>query len=157
LLIVALGAAYAAIARSKRAEASIARTIWPWAGLGAGIVVFVPIVLYEAHLGWPMFRHRLVDTQTGAGVALSNFGALVGAQLVYVSPVLVVLAAIVARDLFRERSRDAASLLLFLTFVVPLVPLVALSIWSPVAEPHWIAPALLALPLHAARRASLLR
>ncbi len=37
---------------------------------------------------------------------------------------------------------------------MPLVPLVALSLWSPVAEPHWIAPALLALPLHAARRAA---
>jgi hypothetical protein len=157
LLIVSLGVTYAVLAQSKRPEASAARTIWPWAGLASGIVVLVPIALFESHQRWPMFKHRLVETQGGAGLALGNLGALLGGQLVYVSPVLVVVAVIVARDLVRERGRDAASMLLFLSFVVPLLPLVVLSIWSPVAEPHWIAPALLALPLHAARRASLLR
>ena len=130
------------------------RTIWPWAGLVAGLVVVAPIVLFEAKTGWPMLRHRFIDTQhdAGAGVVLRNLGALLGGQLAYLSPVFAVLAVIVARDLWRERSRDAISRLLFFAFAIPIVPLLAMCVWSPVAEPHWLAPAFLVLPLHAARR-----
>jgi hypothetical protein len=124
--------------------------VWPWVGLIAGVIVVVPIFLYEAESGWPMLRHRLSDTQHGAGLALRNALALVGGQLLYLSPVFAVFAAIVARDLFRARSQDPAARLLFLAFAVPLLPLTALCLWSPVAEPHWLAPALLALPIHAA-------
>jgi hypothetical protein len=170
LLLVALTATYAWVALSgvssegpsleespspplSLAQArSAVRTIWPWAGVAAGLVVLVPIVLYETKTGWPMVRHRFVETQTGAGVALRNVGALLGGQLVYLSPIFALFAILTARDLVRERSRDALSRLLFLAFAVPIVPLIALCLWSPVAEPHWIAPALLVLPLHAARR-----
>ena len=159
LLLAALVATYVSIALARtsseapllRARESV-RTIWPWAGVAAGLVVLVPIVLYETKMGWPMVRHRFVETQTGAGVALRNVGALLGGQLVYLSPIFALFAILTARDLVRERSRDAASRLLFFAFAVPIVPLVALCLWSPVAEPHWIAPALLVLPLHAARR-----
>jgi hypothetical protein len=159
LLLASLVATYLSVAFSSapdlrdddRARRAV-RTIWPWAGIAAGIVVVMPIVLYEAKTGWPMLRHRLVDTQHGAGIALRNLGALLGGQLVYLSPVIAFLVYRVARDLVRERSRDAVSRLLFLAFVVPLIPLVLFCLWSPVAEPHWIAPALLALPLHVARR-----
>jgi hypothetical protein len=52
----------------------------------------------------------------------------------------------------RRRNDDAVSRVLFFSFAVPLFPLVLLCLWSRVAEPHWIAPPLLALPIHAARR-----
>lgn len=140
-------------ARDNSGERAAIRTIWPWAGVAAGLVVVYPIVVYEAKTGWPMLRHRFVDTQTGAGVALKNIGALLGGQLLYVSPIFVLLAFLAARDLYRERKRDEVSRLLFLAFAVPFVPLLFLCLWSPVAEPHWIAPALLVLPIHVARRA----
>lgn len=155
LLVGALVATYLSVAfanADERARSSV-RTIWPWAGLTAGLVVIAPIALYESKTGWPMLHHRLVATQGSAGVALRNLGALVGGQLGYLSPIFAVLAVLAAVDLVRERSRDAVSRLLFFSFAVPIVPLVALCLWSPVAEPHWIAPALLALPLHVARRA----
>lgn len=151
LLLLALGATYAWIARSDLDERRAARTAWPWAGLASGLVVLVPIAAYEAQQGHPMLRHRLVDSQHGAGVALGNVLSLIGGQLVYLSPIVAWLAVVVAIDLVRDRRRDAGSRLLFACFAVPLPPLVLLCIWSPVAEPHWIAPALLALPLHAAR------
>jgi hypothetical protein len=162
LLVAALGATYLTVARAKvpdgdtarawtRARAAV-RTLWPWAGIVAGLVTLIPIVFYEAKTGWPMLRHRFVDTQTGAGVALKNVAALVGGQLLYLSPVFALLAVLAARDLFRRRKHDPISRLLFFAFAVPLLPLVVLCVWSPVAEPHWIAPALLVLPIHAARR-----
>lgn len=153
LLVVALAVAYALVARTEHEEARSVRSIWPWAGLVAGLVVVVPVVAYEAQSGFPMLRHRLVDSQQGAGFGrlLGNAGSLLGGQLLYLSPLLAWLAVVLARSLVRARRDDAFSLLLFACFAVPLVPLVLLCLWSPVAEPHWIAPALLALPLHAAR------
>jgi hypothetical protein len=154
LLMAALFAIYVERALRRDGEGScFAGSIWPWAGLAAGAIVLIPTLLYEARLGFPMSRHRLVDTQHGAGLALSNLGALVAGQLAYLSPVVAWIAFVVGRDLVRRRNDDVASSVLFWTFALPLVPLVVLCVWSPVAEPHWIAPALLALPIHAARRA----
>ncbi|MBS2020429.1 MAG: glycosyltransferase family 39 protein [Deltaproteobacteria bacterium] len=153
LLVVALIATYlsAARARSGGAGGSSVRTVWPIAGLLAGAIVVVPILAYEAKTGWPMLRHRFVDTQTGSGIALTNLGALFLGQLAYVSPVLAWAAVLAARALLRDRGRDAVAKLFFFAFVIPFVPLVLLCVWSPVAEPHWIAPALLVLPVAAAR------
>jgi hypothetical protein len=150
LLVAALASAYLAIGRSRTPSAAVVRTPWPWAGIAVGLVTIVPIVLYEARSGMPMLRHRFVDTQTGAGLAAANVGALVGGQLVYLSPVLAWTAAALGRYLVRARNDDATTLLLFWCFALPIAPLVLLCLWSRVAEPHWIAPALLALPLYGA-------
>jgi hypothetical protein len=128
------------------------KTPWPWAGAAISVVPLVPIVQFESAHRWAMLRHRFVDTQHAAGVSFRNLGALLGGQLLYVSPVILVIAFIVARDLYRQRKEDDISRLLFWTFALPLPPLVLLCLWSRVAEPHWIAPPLLALPIHAARR-----
>jgi hypothetical protein len=146
-LFAALVVAYAS--RHARAHA---KTIWPWAGILAGLVAVVPIVLYEARTGEPMLRHRLVDTQGAAGISFRNAGAVLLGQLAYLSPLVVIVAVIVVRDLFRARKDDAVSALLFTAFLLPMAVLLPLSLWSRVAEPHWIAPALLALPIHFARR-----
>ncbi len=146
LLVVALVVTYA----SPRARPH-ARTLWPWAGLAAGLVVTVPIVLYEAQAGWPMLHHRLIDTQAGAGVSLRNAGAIVLGQLGYLSPLYVVAAVLVGKDLARARNDDAVSALLFHSLALPLAALVVLALWSRIAEPHWLAPPLLALPVHYAR------
>ena len=148
LLAVALAVAYGATARGKGEDAKVARSIWPWAGLGAGLVVVVPVAIYEVELGFPMLTHRLFRSQTG--VPFSNALAALGGQLVYVSPILCWLAWLAARDLVKNRSHDVRTRILFFAFAIPFVPLVLLSALSPVSEPHWLAPALLALPLHAA-------
>lgn len=152
LLMIALFVVYL----TSRKESAAARTIWPWAGLGAGLTAFAPVVFYEARLGFPMLHHRLIATQQSSSSRLtqlaSNLGTLLGGQLLYVSPILVWLGFVVARDLFRRRHDDVATRVLFWSFALPFVPLLILCIWSPVAEPHWIAPPLLSLPIHAARR-----
>jgi hypothetical protein len=138
-----------AIAYASRPARAHARTIWPWAGLAAGALAILPIVGWELDRGWPMIRHRLVETQSGAGLSLRNLGAVVGGQLLYVSPLLAIALVAVARHLWRERARDATRVLLFSTFAAPLAILLPLVLWSRVAEPHWLAPPLLALLLHA--------
>ncbi len=146
-LVLALVLTYA-----SRAARAHARTPWPWAGLALGGLVVFPIVAYEARTGWPMVHHRLVATQADAGLSLRNFAGLVLGQLVYLSPVVAVLAARVAWDLWKARREGPVATLLAHALAVPLVLLVPLCLWSKVAEPHWIAPALLALPLWYATR-----
>jgi hypothetical protein len=156
-LLVALAATYA----SRAVRGAHGRTPWPWAGLAAGLLANEPVLAWEARHGWPMLRHRLVDTQATAGLSLQNLGQVIGGQLIYVSPVLLVTAFITAREVLRSRARavprsptgegpSRTRTLLFYAFVVPLAVLLPLSLWSRIAEPHWLAPALVPLPFHAA-------
>ncbi len=123
-----------------------ARTLAPWAGLAAGAVVVVPVVLFEARAGWPMLVHRLVDTQQGSGPSLRNVGVLAGGQLLYLSPVVAILAAVGAHAAWSRRGADEpVARLLWWVFAIPFAVLVPLCLWSRAAEPHWMAPAWLAL------------
>ncbi len=145
LLFAGIAVAYALPGARRHA-----RTLAPWAGLAAGVVVLAPVVGFEARLGWPMIHHRLVDSQPGAGLSLRNVAALVGGQFAYLSPLVAVLAARAAGDAWRGRS-DAVGGLLLACSAGPLAVLTLLCLWSRVAEPHWIAPGLIALVPVAAR------
>jgi len=146
-LLVALAVTYA-----SRPARGHAKTIWPWAGLVAGALVFAPIAMFEARSGWPMLRHRLVDTPD-PGFSLRNAGVLLGGQLLYLTPIYAAAGVFVARDLVRARDEDdPVTRLLLAAFVVPLALLAPLALWSHVAEPHWLAPPMLALLFHFARR-----
>lgn len=126
------------------------RTVAPWAGVLVFGLVVSPVVLEEIERGFPMLRHRLVDTPHG-GFSLRNVGALFGGQLLYLTPPIAICAVLLFRDLWKHRSDDAGSRLLFWT-TVSCLPLFVLALFSKVAEPHWVTPAFLALPLHWARR-----
>ncbi|MEO7112467.1 MAG: hypothetical protein ABI183_18630, partial [Polyangiaceae bacterium] len=144
LLLASLVWTYAANEKTRRER-------WPWAGIALGLFAFSPVVLFEVHNRFPMLQHRLVATQVGAGPSLRNLGALVGGQLVYLSPFFVVAAVWIFIDLKNRRNEDDVTKLLWRVTVLPLAVLAPLVLVSRVAEPHWIAPALLGLPLHYAR------
>lgn len=127
------------------------RTLGPWGALAVALVLFGSVVRFEAVEGWPMLRHRLITTQGASGFSLRNLGAFLGGQLAYVTPAFLVAAALLARDLFRRRREDAVGSLLWWSCVVPALPLALTCLWSRVAEPHWFAPAYLALALHLGR------
>ena len=130
------------------------RSWGPWLGLALGALLFLPVVVFEARAGYPMLQHRLVATQGAAGVSFRNAAALVGGQLGYLSPIVAVGAALSLRRALGLRLSTPGNdvpRFLRLAAVVPLVPLVLACLWSRVAEPHWLAPALLALPLLLAR------
>lgn len=135
-----------------RGELARWKTAAPWAAIAVVAVLVAPVVLWEAREGWPMLRHRLVATQAEAGLSLRNVGALIGGQLVYVTPPFLVAAAFVLSDLARQRGSDPAARLLWRATLVPCVVLIPLCLWSRVAEPHWLAPAYLGLAVHAGHR-----
>lgn len=152
LLLVGFTVAW--LARSERARL---RTIAPWAALGVFALLLGPWLAWESSQGFPLLQHRLVDSQERAGFSLRNLGALVGGQLLYVTPPFLYGAFVVGRDLWRRRDSDAVSRFLWWSTLGPALPLAVLCLWSRVAEPHWLAPAYLALAVHAARAPALSR
>lgn len=131
------------------------RNIAAWLGLAIGVFATLPFFFHELRHGFPMYAHRMQATQGDAGLSLRNLGVTVGGQLLYVSPGFVVLGFLAARRLWRTRRGLEHELdrFLFLAFVVPVVPLTLLCLWSRVAEPHWIAPSYLALAMSYAMNA----
>ena len=120
------------------------RTLAPYCGVLVGAIVVAPFVVYEHAHGYPMLSHRLVATQARAGLSLRNAAALVSGQLLYVTPPFLWQAYRALRELWERRHEPVAQLLL-LCCALPAVPLVALCLWSKVAEPHWLGPAYLSL------------
>jgi hypothetical protein len=139
-----------AIAYASRPARPHLRTAAPWAGLTAGAIMFAPFVAFEAKTGWPMLVHRFVATQHASAFSWLNLGALVAGQVAYLSPIVALLVVLAAREAWRGR-HDAVGSLLVASFAVPFAALVPLCLWSRAAEPHWLAPSLLALVPAAAR------
>lgn len=96
----------------------------------------LPVVVWNHAHGWSSLLHRLVWTQGDAGFSLRNVGALIGGQLLYVSPVVLILIVLAMVRLVRDRADDVRLLLAVLVWV-PAIPLWVLCLWSRVAEPHW--------------------
>jgi hypothetical protein len=144
LLAPAIALAFA----SKGARVHL-RSAGPWCGLAVFFVLVWPLAAWEHAEGYPLLRHRLFDTQHEAGFSLVNLGKFAGGQLLYVTPPFLYAAYLVFREALRRD--DPVDRLLVLAAGVPGIPLALLSLWSRVAEPHWIAPAYLSLGLAAAR------
>jgi hypothetical protein len=103
-----------------------------------------PVIVWNHTHGWPSLLHRLVWTQQEAGFSLRNVGALLGGQLLYVSPVMMVLVVVAMARLVRDR-RDDTRLVVALLVWIPAAALWLVCLWSRVAEPHW--PAVAYLPV----------
>lgn len=120
----------------------------PWIGLVCGALLSAPVLWGEVAMGFPMLTHRLVSTQREAGFSLRNVGAFLGGQLGYLSPLVAAAALLLGRWLVRQgRGLGAGPRWLLALLLVSGPPLALLCLWSRVAEPHWAAPAWLALAL----------
>lgn len=139
------------------------RTLAPWGALGVVAILAAPVVVWEARRGWPMLTHRFGHSGFGLLTLLGNLGALVGGQLLYVTPAFVAGAWLTLRSLARQRARPsseasvAVTSVLFWSAALPGVVLAVLCLVSRVAEPHWLAPAYLALAVEYGRNDSVRR
>jgi len=141
---------WAALASTCLLTTRRTRSLAPWAGLAAGATIALSAVSYECSTGWPMLRHRLVDTQIGSELSVRNLAVTLGGQLAYLSPLVAVLVVLAARSAWQSR-HDPVGMLLLASFAVPFGALLPLCLWSRAAEPHWLAPSWLALVPIAAR------
>ncbi len=118
-------------------------------GALAAAAFALPVVIWNVRHGYIGVLHRLVYTQGGAGFSLRNLGALIGGQLLYVGPLVLLLMGLAVRRYFRSEGeppkvRNAQGVLLAVSLPMLAVTYL-LCLWSNVAEPHW--PAAGYLPL----------
>ncbi len=128
----------------------------PYAAFGAlaGAVVASPLALHEVASGFPMLRHRLLETQAGAPL-VRGLGALTLGQLAYLSPLVAWLGVLALRAAYMERRAvDPGVRFLALATIVPAVALGSFMLASRQAEPHWLGPAWLGAPILIAARAA---
>lgn len=77
---------------------------WPYIGLAASMVVFSPVILWNAANGWLMFKHEAGHANLGSGLTL-NPGTLlnyVGSQLGVITPVLLIMMIIAVIRIRKE-------------------------------------------------------
>lgn len=119
-----------------------------WLGAGFAAALSVPVIYWNAKHNWAGVLHRLVWTQGEAGLSFRNLGALVGGQLLYVGPLMIIVLSYAAYRAWRARLQSRAGSALLAVSAPILICTFALALWSRVAEPHW--PAVGYLPLFAA-------
>ncbi len=116
------------------------RTAGPWAASALALLLFLPVVAWNARHGWVSFafqlRHGLAS---GGGSALVREGSLVGGQLALASPILFVLMVAAVAGALRRRLADPARYLLAVTAAVFLGFFAWSALERPV-EPNWPAP-----------------
>ena len=122
-------------------------------GASAASVAAWPVVAWNAAHGFASAAHRLIWSQPDPGVSLRNLGALLGGQLLYLSPLVAVGFGWVVVRTWRRRNESAEGFCLAAS-LAPFALLGAVCLWSRVAEPHWPVPAYLALLPLAGRMAA---
>lgn len=111
-------------------------------GVALGVLLVAPLVAHEVSGGFPMLRHRLVETQHGLPPLVKGLGSLTLGQLLYVSPGFVGLAALRGRALASSlRASRPEVRFLALATALPAAALALFSLASRQAEPHWMGPA----------------
>ena len=121
----------------------------------AMFLISLPQLVWNLRRGFPSLRYHFLDRHQEHQVGLSweNLAKLIGGQLAYVSPlVLLALGAALfhlarqARSVTETAARQQARTLLHMTAALGLLPMV-LILLVPSAEPHWPAAGYLPLVL----------
>lgn len=125
-----------------------------WLGAFGGLFPFAVVVDHEVRHGFPMLAQRFLSREAGVGASFAGAGRSLGGQFVYLSPILAGLLLSLLVPLWKRRAESAQAQLLMLTTFVPGVPLLLYGLVSPRAEPHWLAPAWIAVGLFATLHAT---
>ncbi|MBS1109105.1 MAG: 4-amino-4-deoxy-L-arabinose transferase [Anaeromyxobacteraceae bacterium] len=106
-------------------------TPWPWLGAAISLLVFSPVVVWNATHGWASFGFQFGKRGQEMQLEPVLVGRFFGLQALIVSPLLflVLLAAmVVAARRWREEAMR-----LFAIFSVPMM-----AIWTAVSPFHWV-------------------
>ncbi len=127
------------------------RTPWPWAAAALALIVFSPVVWWNAQHHWASFafqlHHGLGDsTDSGFAATAGRFLEYVGGQLAVATPVLFVLGLFAAASIARRRAIAMPTLILLISTILPLLFFAYSSLHKRV-EANWPAPAYLSMTL----------
>lgn len=142
LLGVAALAALVATADGRR----LLRGPWPWLGALLAAAMAAPMLRWNAAHGWPSFVFQASHGLRGRSFSAARLAGSLGAQLGYVSPVLLCLAAAAAWRALRAR-RDGLEAALAFSALPVVAFFTAAAAFTPNALPHWPGPGWLSASL----------
>lgn len=99
------------------------RSPYPWLGALIAVVVFMPVLLWNAQHDWASFRFQSVRATTNYSLSLRTLGDYIGLQFGLVGFVLlpVVLSGVTLTALRGYRSREPVAILLSTAVIVPFL------------------------------------
>jgi hypothetical protein len=121
------------------------RTPWPWIGAVLSFAIASPFLAWNAARGWPSFGFQAHHVLRGGGFSPLRLLASIGAQLAYVSPVVLVASSIAAYRALAEK--DAFTKALAFAALPVAVFFTAAAALTPGALPHWPGPGWLSATL----------
>lgn len=126
------------------------RTPGPYVATLVALLVFLPVILWNARHQWVSFRFQLEHGfSSGHGTPFSRESSLIGGQIALVSPILFALFAVVV--VRGARSREPRQILLAAVSATVFL-FFCIGAWRHPAEANWQAPAYIpAIALLAAR------
>jgi 4-amino-4-deoxy-L-arabinose transferase-like glycosyltransferase len=113
--------------RELRAEL---RTAWPWIGAGLAVVLFAPVLIWDAQHDFVSIRFQM-NHGFGRDASLASFATFLGGQVLGVGPL-----AMVAGVGFLVRARDSAAKRVAAATLVPLAVMIYSATRGPV-EANW--------------------
>jgi len=115
------------------------RTAGPYAATVIALLIFLPVIAWNARHQWASFRFQLDHGfSSGHGTPFSREMSLIGGQVALVSPILFVLFAIVVVQ--GVRSRDPRRVMLAVVSATVFL-FFCIGAWRHPAEANWQAPA----------------
>jgi 4-amino-4-deoxy-L-arabinose transferase-like glycosyltransferase len=112
---------------------------WPWLGVALAAALASPMLYWNATHGWPSFAFQASHGMRGRSFSAGRLLASLGAQLGYVSPVLLAMASVAGWRALRSR-RDALESALAFSALPVAAFFTASASFTPGALPHWPAP-----------------
>ncbi|MBF0169753.1 MAG: glycosyltransferase family 39 protein [Nitrospinae bacterium] len=114
------------------------RRIEPYLMAPVGLLFFSPVFFWNFANDWPSFRFHLTDRHHGAAFEYRNFEQLIGGQLLYMSPVILVLLLMAVWSGFRKAREGDRRYALLVSFSAPtLLFFYVVCAWTNESEPHW--------------------
>ena len=104
----------------SRPERSWFRSPWPYAAAGIAILMFVPVIAWNAAHGWISFALQFGRVGSG-GFRLRYLAEFLGGQLALATPFIAVLAAVGFVLILRQRQRIESRLGLIAALIAPSV------------------------------------
>ncbi len=120
------------------------RSFRPWAAALLALVVFSPVLLWNARNGWASFAFNAMGRHQGAGLQLKWLAELAAAQLLALSPLVLVSLGASLVTLTRLRASGHRYRLLFWGAVPALAVFWGASLFTRIL-PHWPAAGYLTL------------
>jgi undecaprenyl-diphosphatase len=114
---------------------------WKRPSLYGGFLVCLlsalPVLVWNMRHTWNSVVYHLVSRQSAAGFSLANLGKLLGGQLAYFSPFILIGFVFAAVKAWRERKRDPLPFEIVLIGVPNVLFFYLIILVTPNAEPHW--------------------